>query len=179
MSISTRKRSRVSRLVPLLVVLALLAAGALAYYQTSGVLDANGTWYGPTRATSGAVTVSVEAYLNISTSLTGQLSGKGTFCLPLPFHQTATVDFTLTGQHAFVFWGHDPQPDVTLTVEEAVPVVAGFSLPIGPNLKLHGSATPTRLRLTGGDSHVAAALDLQHGTRAAFMTACHALAPLG
>jgi hypothetical protein len=179
MSDPTQKRSGLSRLAPLLAILALLAAGAFAYYKTSGVLDANGTWYGPTRATSGAVTVSVETYLNISTSLTGQFSGKGTFCLALPFNNTATVDFTLTGQHEFVFYGHDPQPDVTLTVEEAVPLVAGFSLPIGPNLKLHGSATPTRLRLTGGDSHVVAAADLRHGTRAAFTTACRALAPLG
>src|SRR5437879_1569586 len=112
MSVPTRKRSRISGLVPLLVILALLAAGVLAYYKTSGFLDANGTWYGPTRVTSGGVTVSVETYLNISTSLTGHLSGKGIFCLPLPFNQTATGGFSLSGQHAFTLWGHGPQPPV-------------------------------------------------------------------
>ncbi len=179
MSAPKRQRSFFSRLFSLMVILVLLALGAVAYYETSGFLDANGTWYGPMRMTSGGVTVSVETYLNLATSLTGQLSGKGTVCLPLPFRQTATADFSLSGQHALTGWGHGPQPAITLTIEEAVPVVLGFSIPIGPSLQLHGDATPTRLHLSGGNRSMATSLELRHGTRAAFMTACQALAPLG
>jgi hypothetical protein len=179
MSAPARKRLSFSRLVPPVVVLLFLTASAVAYYQTSGFLDADGTWYGPTRITSGGVTVSVETYLNISTSLAGQLTGKGTFCLPLPFHQTATVNFSLSGQHAFMLWGLGPQPSIMLSVEETVPVLLGISLPIGPRLQLHGNATRTSLHLIGGDRNTAASLGLKHGTEAAFMIACQTLAPLG
>jgi hypothetical protein len=179
MSIPERKRSPVSRLIPLVVVLVLLAIGALAYYETSGFLDANGTWYGPMHITSGNVTVSVETYMDVSTSLTGHLSGTGTFCIPLPFNHTATFDFSLAGQHAFTFLTYGPQPPITLTAEETVPVILGVRLPIGPQLQMHGNATTSSFHLIGGDGHAATSLDMTHGTKAAFTTACHALSPLG
>lgn len=177
-STSERKRSASARLVPLLVILILLAGAALAYYETSGFFDANGTWYGPMRITSGSVTVSVETYMDLSTSLTGHLSGQGTFCLPLPFSDTATFNFTLTGQHAFTLWGYGPQPPIALTLDETVPVILGVRVPIGPQLQLHGSATSSTLHLLGGDQSVATVLDMHHGSRATFTTACHSLAPL-
>ena len=71
-----RKRSPFSRLVLLFVVLLVLAVGTVAYYETSGFLDANGMWYGPMRLTTGSVTVSVETYFDVSTSLTCQLSSQ-------------------------------------------------------------------------------------------------------
>jgi hypothetical protein len=179
MSTSERKRSATSRLVPLLVVLVLLAGCVVAYYETSGFLDATGTWYGPTHVTSAGVTVTIETYLDVSTSLTGQLSGKGTFCLPLPFNQTATINFSVTGEHAFTLWGYGAQPPITLTLEEAVAAPLGARLPIGPRLQLHGTATSSRLQLSGGDQRIATALDLARGSKTTFMTACHALTPLG
>jgi hypothetical protein len=142
-SVPERKRSPLSRLVPLAVILLLLAVGAIAYYETSGFLDANGTWYGPMRIASGGVTVSVETYMEVSTSLTGHLSGKGTFCIPLPFGHTATFDYSLSGQHAFTFLNYGTQPPIVLTVEYTVPVILGVRLLIGPQLQLHGDATST------------------------------------
>ena len=179
MSMPDRKRSPFRRLVPLVVIVLLLAISAVAYYQTSGFFNANGTWYGPMRITSGRLTVSVETYMDVSTSLTGSLSGKGTFCVPLPFNHTATFDFSLSGQHAFTYQSAGPQPQITLTLEETVPVILGVVLPIGPRMQMQGSATSSSLHLTGGDQNAATSLDMKHGTQAVFTAACKSLSPLG
>jgi hypothetical protein len=178
MSMPTKKRSPFSRLVPLIVVIVILAAGAGVYYETSGFLDANGTWYGPMHITSRGVTISIETYMEVATALTGSLSGKGTFCIPLPFNHTATFNYTLTGQHAFTLAGYGNQPPITLTAEYTVPVIFGFQLPIGPTLQMHGDATTSAFHMIGGDRTTSTSLTMKHGTKAAFTTACHALSPL-
>jgi hypothetical protein len=173
------KRSPWRGLVSLVGLLVLIAVAVAAYYKTSGFLDANGTWYGPLRITSGSVTVSLETYMDVSTSFLGGISGTGTFCAPLPFNHTVTFDYSVSGDHAFELLGHGRQPPITLTAEYTVPLILGFSLPIGPSLQLRGDATSDSFHLTGGGGRVATSLQMMHGTRAAFTSACKSLSPLG
>ena len=173
------KRSPWRRLVTLVGLLALIAVAVVAYYKTSGFLDANGTWYGPMRITSGRVTVSLETYMDVSTSLLGGISGHGTFCAPLPFNNTVTFDYSDSGDHAFTLLGHGEQPPITLTAQYTVPLVLGVVLPIGPSLRMRGDATSDSFHLGGGDGRVATSLQMRHGTRAAFTSACKSLSPLG
>jgi hypothetical protein len=160
-----------------LLVLAIIAVAL--YYALTGFFSANGTWYGPMRVTSGAATVSIETYMDDSTFFTGSISGKGTFCIPLPFNNLSTFDYSLSGSRAFTLPGRDNQRPITLTAQYTVPLVLGFTLPIGPSLQLHGNVANNTLHLTGGDSTVATVLDMKHGTKADFTAACHALSPLG
>jgi hypothetical protein len=160
--------------------LLVLAIGAVAaYYALSGFFDANGTWYGTMHIRTAGKTVSIETYLEVSTFFTGSLSGKGTLCRSLPLQNTATFTYSLTGQRAFSVPGQATQPPITLTAEYTVPLILGFSLPLGPSLTMHGAVTNGRLHLTGGSGAAATSLDMQHGTQANFLAACKALSPLG
>jgi hypothetical protein len=173
----TKKRSFWLAAVGGLLVLAIVAVAA--FYALSGFFNANGTWYGPLHIKSGSTTVSIETYMDVSTSFTGSISGQGTFCIPLPFNNTSTFDYSLTGTRAFSRPGQDNQQPITLTAEYTVPIVLGVRLPIGPSLQMHGNATSSSFHLTGGDRNTSTSLDMQHGTKTTFRAACKALSPLG
>jgi hypothetical protein len=163
------------------VVLALILGVGAAYYAISGFFDANGSWYGTMSFHTQGRTVAIETYMNISTSLIGDISGEGTFCVPLPFSKTATVTLSLTGDRIFSFPGtsdHDRDWPISLTVQYRLPLLLGITLPIGPSLQLEGAATARSFRLLGGNSTVSTSLDMKHGSYAAFLAACRVLAPL-
>ncbi len=160
-----------------LLVLAIVALAA--YYALSGFFNANGTWYGTMQIHSGGKTISIETYMEVSTFFTGSLSGKGTFCVPLPFNNTSTFEYSLSGKRAFTLPGTANQSPITLTAQYTVPLLLGITLPIGPSLQLHGNAANGSFHLTGGDGNAPTALDMKHGTKADFTAACKSLSPLG
>jgi hypothetical protein len=181
-AVSTDRTKRQSPLVGRLVIGGLLVLAIVviaAYYLLSGFFNANGTWYGTMHVTSGSTTVSIETYMEVSTFFTGSLSGQGTFCMPLPLQNTATFGYSLTGQRAFTFPGHETQPPIALTAEYTVPLPLGISVPIGPSLTMHGAVANNHLQLTGGSSTASTSLDMRHGTKADFLAACKTLTPLG
>ena len=164
------------------VILALILGTVAAYYAISGFFTANGPWYGTMKIHSEGRTVAIETYMNVSTSLLGDVSGEGTFCVPLPFSKTATVSLSLAGHRAFSLPGtshHDQEWPISLTVQYQLPLVLGFGLPLGPSLQLEGTATASSFHLLGGNSTASTSLEMKHGSRAAFQAACRALAPLG
>ena len=158
-------------------MLAIVAVAA--YYALSGFFNANGSWYGTMHIRTGSTTVSLETYMEVSTFVTGSLSGKGTFCLPLPLQNTATFGYSLTGHRAFSLPGQATPPPITLTAEYTVPLILGISLPLGPSLTMQGTVTNGRLHLSGGSGTASTSLDLQHGTQADFLAGCKTLSPLG
>jgi hypothetical protein len=159
-----------------LLVLVIVAA---AYYTVSGFFSANGTWYGTLHIPTGGRTVSIETSMDVSTFFTGSLSGKGTFCVPLPLNHTVTFAYSLSGNRAFSLPGQNSQSPITLTAQYTVPLLLGFTLPLGPSLRLHGNVADSRLHLTGGSRNALTSLDMQHGTQTDFLAACKALSPLG
>jgi hypothetical protein len=176
-SSSTKRRSVRLAIVGGILVLAIIAVAL--YYALTGFFNANGTWYGPMRVTSGIAAVSIETYMDVSTFFTGSISGKGTFCIPLPFNNPSTFDYSLSGSRAFTLPGRDDPRPITIIAQYTVPLILGFTLPIGPSLQMHGNVANNAFHLTGGNSTVAAMLDMKHGSKADFTAACHALSPLG
>lgn len=174
----TAKRSRAWLvLIPVLLILAIV--GVVAYYVLSNFFAANGTWYGPMRVKTGIATVSVETYMNLSTAFTGNISGSGTFCVPLPFNNNSSFDFSVQGHHDFVRpWMSDPQP-ITLTADYSIPLLLGVVLPLGPQLTLHGNVVNNVLKVSGGNANAASSFELKHGSKADFTAACKSLSPLG
>ena len=164
------------------VVLALIPGVVATYYATSGFFDANGSWYGTMNIHTQGRTVAIETYMNISTSLIGDISGEGTFCLPLPFSKTATATLSLMGNRILLLPGSSRQAQewpISLTVQYRLPVLLGFTLPLGPSLQLEGAATTRSFHLLGGNSTTSTSLTMKHGSQASFLAACRALAPLG
>ncbi len=179
---SRRKRSRLRTFAYGVLVLAVLSGALAAYYGLSGFFNANGTWYGTMYIQSGGKTPAIETYMDVSTSLTGSLSGTGSFCIPLPFENTSTVTYSLSGMRAFPLPGNDHPNQahpLILTAQYTVPLFLGFTLPLSPSLTLGGDATANGLHLTGGDDRAATSLNMTRGTEAAFLAACKTLSPLG
>lgn len=94
-----RLRSGLRRVLGLLAGLTVLAMlGVLAYNLATSYFALNGAWYGPLRIQVGSGRVSLEAYMDISTYLNGNLSGSGTFCSKNPLGgETASVDLKVSG----------------------------------------------------------------------------------
>jgi hypothetical protein len=180
-SIQRRQPSRLRSVVASLLALTLVLGIFAAYYGLSGFFNANGSWYGTMHIHMGGRTVAIETYMNVSTSLTGSISGEGIFCVPLPFQNTATFAYSLSGHRAFPLpttTQHDQQQPIALTAQYTVPLVLGITLPLGPSLRLEGNATTRSFHLSGGDGTAATVLDMTHDTKSAFMAACTSLAPL-
>lgn len=176
-----RQRSRLRSVVASLLALTLVIGTFAAYYGLSGFFNANGSWYGTMHIHAGGRTIAIETYMNVSTLPTGSISGEGIFCAPLPFRNTMTFAYSLSGHRAFPLptdTQHDQQQPIVLTVQYTVPLVLGITLPLGPNLRLEGNATTRSFHLSGGDGTAATTLDMTHGSRSAFMAACTSLAPL-
>lgn len=169
------------RIIAGMLVLALALGSIAAYYSSSGFFNANGIWYGMLVIQTGSRTLTIETYMDVSTWPTGSISGEGTFCIPLPFNNTATFEYRLSGQRTFPLPGNtqrDLQRPITLTAQYGMPLLLSLTLPLGPSLHLEGNASPSRFHLVGGDANASTALDMRHGTKAAFMSACGSLAPL-
>jgi hypothetical protein len=119
--------------------------------------------------------------MDVATWPTGRIAGDGIFCIPLPLNNTATFEYRLSGQRTFPLPGNSQrgqQRPITLTAQYGVPLLLSLILPLGPSLQLEGAASPSRFHLVGGDGNASTALDMRHGTKAAFMAACESLAPL-
>jgi hypothetical protein len=180
-SVPKRPPSCLRRIIAGMLVLTLALGGIAAYYNLSGFFNANGTWYGTMAIHTGSKTLAIETYMDVSTWLTGNISGEGTFCIPLPFNNTATFVYRLSGRRTFPLPSNtqrDQQRPITLTAQYGMPLLLSLTLPLGPSLQLEGYASPSRFHLIGGDGNASTALDMRHGTKAAFMSACSSLAPL-
>lgn len=179
--ISRRPQSYLRRIIAGMLVLTLALGSIAAYYSLSGFFNANGLWYGTMAIQTGSRTLTIEIYMDVSTWPTGSISGEGTFCSPLPFNNTATFEFRLSGQRTFPLPGNtqrDRQQSITLTAQYGMPLLLSLTLPLGPSLHLEGNASPSRFHLVGGDGNASTVIDMRHGTKAAFMSACGSLAPL-
>jgi hypothetical protein len=172
--------SPIRRLAVAVVIIVVLVLAVVAYYRQSGFFAANGTWYGPMRVKDGAVTVSIETYMNVTVNPLGVVSGSGTFCIPLPFNNSTSTDLSLQGSHDFVHPGDsDPLP-IKITVDYAISLPLGLSLPIGPQLTMHGNIIHDKLTFLGGDSNgTTTTLAMQQGSKSDFTTACKSLSPIG
>lgn len=176
-----RPTSPLRALLAGVLVLALILGSVAGYYAITGFFNANGLWYGTMKVHTEGRTVAIETYMNISTSLIGGISGEGTFCIPLPFSKTATTTLSLTGDRVFSLPGsshHDQEWPISLTIQYRLPLLLGFTLPLGPSLQLEGEATASSFHLVGGNHSASTSLEMKHGSQAAFLAACRALAPL-
>lgn len=174
------KLGSVAKMLGVVVLILILAAGAvLGYYTLSNFFTPNGTWYGPMHMKSGVGTVSVETYMNLTVSPAGTISGNGTFCIPLPFNNSTSTDLSVQGTHDFVHPGDsDPLP-LKIQVDYAISLPLGFSLPVGPQLDMHGNVHNGVLSFFGGNGNVSTALAMKHGSKTDFTKACTSLSPLG
>src|SRR5579884_1249719 len=172
--------SVVKGLVIIVLLIAALGLAVFGYYSLSNFFAANGTWYGPTQVKSGVATVNIETFMSLNVNPLGVVSGSGTFCIPLPFNNSTSTDLSVQGSHDFVHPGdNDPLP-IGISVDYALSLPFGFSLPIGPQLKMHGNIIHGKLTFLGGDSKgTTTVLAMQHGSKSDFTRACQSLSPLG
>jgi hypothetical protein len=127
--------------------------------------------------------------MDISTYLSGGLSGSGAFCYKNPFGGgTTTVDLTVSGNRN--------AGNVTLSFAASTSTfgISLLSIAMGPELALHGgyatspantliagvlvNGAATAVTLSGGSDHFPVALNLQRGAMARFTSACASLSPL-
>jgi hypothetical protein len=182
---STQKRlkqpSHLRAVVASLLALALVLGAVAAYYGVSGFFSANGTWYGTMSIHAGDRALAIETYMDVSTLPTGSISGEGMFCVPLPFNNTSTFAYSLSGDRAFPLPGntrHDQQWPISLTAQYRSPLLLGLTLPLGPALHMEGTVTTNSFHLIGGDGAVSTVLTLTHGDKNDFMASCKSLSPL-
>lgn len=174
------KAGSAAKTLGIIVLILILAAGAvLGYYTLSNFFGANGTWYGPMQMKSGVGTVSIETYMDITVSPTGTITGSGTFCIPLPFNNSTSTDLSLQGTHDFVHPGDNNPLPLKIKVDYAISLPLGFTLPIGPQLDMHGNVNHSVLSFFGGNGNVSTALSMKHGSKTDFTAACKSLSPLG
>ena len=182
---NTQKRlkhlSHLRAVLASLLVLTLVLGAVAAYFGVSGFFSANGTWYGTMAIHAGDRALAIETYMDITTLPTGSISGEGTFCIPLPFNNTSTFAYSLSGHRVFPLPGntqHDQQWPITLTAQYRAPLLLGLTLPLGPALQMEGNVTTNSFHLIGGDGSASTALKLTHGDKNDFMAACRSLSPL-
>lgn len=173
------KGSAVRRLAVAVGIIIILVLTVFAYYRQSNFFAANGTWYGPMHIKTGVATVSIETYMNITVNPLGVVSGSGTFCVPLPFNNSTSTDLSLQGSRDFVHPGDsDPLP-IGIKVDYAISLPLGLSLPIGPQLTMHGNIIHDKLTFLGGDGNATTTLAMQQGSKSDFTKACKSLSPIG
>ena len=170
----TRRRGCVigALVVAVLLIVALIVAIPRATVFLNNYFAANGTWYGPLHIDVGPLHGSMETYMALSTSPTGDISGNGQFCLPnLIGGGVTTAGFGVTGKH---------QSDGSFSLAMAYELSGPLDLRalLGPQLQMHGTITSNSFHLTGGGSHTPTTMTAVRGTTADFTSACHKLSPL-
>jgi hypothetical protein len=173
-----------------LIVMAVLAA--FAYNFATSYFALNGAWYGPLQVQVGPSRVSLEAYLSLSTSLNGHLSGSGKLCSSNLFGSgTSTIDLTVAGG------GDRQRGTVALSLAGSTSTlgIPLLSIALGPELDLHGrymtdssarsvagiliNGVAAAVRVNGGSSAFPVTLAMKRGVVAQFAAACSARSTLG
>ena len=181
-------------------LLALAVVSVLAYNVGTSYFALNGAWYGPLQVQVGPATISVEAYMDLTTYLNGSLSGSGKVCYQNALGGgTTSVDLKVSG--------HRNADKVTIAFAASTSTlgIPLLSIAFGPELDLHGglktdpSKTPvagtpiagtpfagllvngaaTAVTLSGGNGAFPVALEMQRGVVAQFASACAVLWTLG
>src|SRR5262249_17033125 len=142
-----RRRSGFERALVVLSALLILAvvAGVFLYNVLTAYFAVNGTWYGPMKMQVGPTTVPLQAYMDLSTHLNGDLAGTGKICSKTPItNAVSTVDVGVTGKK-------DGQ-DLRLSFAASTNTVGlpFLGVTIGPGLELHGTYTSLNKTSIGG-----------------------------
>jgi hypothetical protein len=166
-----------------------VVAGIFLYNFFTAYFAVNGTWYGPMKLQVGPTTVTLQAYVDLSTHLNGDLLGTGTFCSKAPITNTvSTVDVGVTGKK-------DGQ-NITLSFAASTNTVGlpFLGVAIGPGLELHGAYTSAKksslggllvngtadsMKLAGDAGAAPVALTMKRGTTSDFTRACNAQPAVG
>jgi hypothetical protein len=172
-----------------LIVLAVVSV--LAYNVGTSYFALNGAWYGPLQLQVGPATISVEAYMDLTTYLHGSLSGSGKVCYQHALGGgTTSVDLKVSGTR------NADKVTIAVAASTSTLGIPVLSIAFGPELDLHGdfktdpSKTPlagtplagilvngaaTGVHLSGGNGAFPVALEMQRGVVAQFASACAAL----
>jgi hypothetical protein len=186
------RRSRRGCWFGALAVLLIVAivAGVLLYNFLTAYFAMNGAWYGPMKIQTGPTTVTMQAYMDLSTTLNGDLTGAGKLCYKNPLGGgVSTVDTGVTGH----------RDNHTLRISFAASTntigLPYLGIVIGPGLDLHGSYTTAPAntgaagilvngmaldtKLSGDVGAAPVALVMKHGSAAAFAKACDSQPAVG
>ena len=191
MSTEKAGRSRGRRALVALAVLLIVAvvAGIFLYNFLTAYFAVNGTWYGPMKLQVGPTTVTLQAYVDLSTHLNGDLLGTGTICSKTPV--TNAVSMVNTG-----VTGKKDGQNITLSFAASTNTVGlpFLGVAIGPGLDLHGTYTSLKktslggllvngtadsMKLSGDASAAPVSLTLKRGTQSDFSKACNAQPAIG
>jgi hypothetical protein len=184
-------RSRGRRTLAALAVLLIVAvvAGIFLYNFLTAYFAVNGTWYGPMKLQVGPTTVTLQAYVDLSTHLNGDLLGTGTICSKAPITNTiSVVDVGVTGKK-------DGQ-NISLSFAASTNTVGlpFLGVAIGPGLETHGTYTSAKksylggllvngtadsMKLSGAASAAPVSLTMKRGTQSDFTKACNAQPAVG
>jgi hypothetical protein len=190
---STEKASRSRGRWALGAIAALLivavVAGIFLYNFLTAYFAVNGTWYGPMKLQVGPTTVTLQAYVDLSTHLNGDLVGTGAMCSKTPVtNAISTVDTGVTGKK-------DGQ-NITLSFAASTNTVGlpFLGVTVGPGLALHGTyislkktslggllvnGTADSIKLSGDAGAAPVSLALKRGTTSDFSKACNAQPAVG
>jgi hypothetical protein len=186
-----RRRARAGRALVALTILLILAvvAGVLLYNYLTAYFAVNGTWYGPMKLQVGPTTVTLQAYMDLSTHLNGDLVGTGTICSKAPItNAVSTVDVGVTGKK-------DGQK-INLSFAASTNTVGlpFLGVTVGPGLELHGAytslnktsldgilvnGTADAMKVSGDAGAAPVALTMKRGTKSDFTNACKAQPAVG
>ena len=184
-------RSRAGRALVALTALLIVAivAGVLLYNFLTAYFAVNGTWNGPMKLQVGPTTVTLQAYMDLSTHLNGDLVGTGTICSKTPItNAVSTVDVGVTGKK-------DGQK-INLSFAASTNTVGlpFLGVTVGPGLELHGSyislnktnlggllvdGTADAMTLSGDAGAAPVALTMKRGTKSDFTKACNVQPAVG
>jgi hypothetical protein len=190
---STEKASRsrgrwgLGAIAALLIVA--VVAGIFLYNFLTAYFAVNGTWYGPMTLQVGPTTVTLQAYVDLSTYLGGDLSGTSKICSKTPItNAVSTVDTGVKGKR-------DGQ-NISLSFAASTNTVGlpFLGVTIGPGLELHGTYTSLKktslggllvngtadsMKLSGDAGAAPVSLTLKRGTASDFSKACNAQPAVG
>jgi len=183
----SRGRGALVALAALLIVA--VVAGIFLYNFLTAYLAVNGTWYGPMKLQVGPTTVTLQAYVDLSTHLNGDLLGTGKMCSKTPItNAISTVDVGVTGKKD----GQNISLSFAASTNTAGLPFLGVT--IGPGLELHGTYTSLKktslggllvngtadsMKLSGDAGAAPVSLTLKRGTTSDFSKACNAQPAVG
>jgi hypothetical protein len=171
-----------------LLILAVVA-GIFLYNVLTAYFAVNGTWYGPMKLQVGPTTVTLQAYMDLSTHFNGDLVGTGKMCSKTPItNAVSTVDVGVTGKK-------DGQ-NLRLSFAASTNTVGlpFLGVTIGPGLELHGTytslnkssmggllvnGTADSMKLSGDAGAAPVSLTTKRGTQGDFSKACNAQQAVG
>jgi hypothetical protein len=183
----SRGRWALGAIAALLIVA--VVADIFLYNFLTAYFAVNGTWYGPMKLQVGPTTLTLQAYVNLSTQFGGALSGTGKICSKTPVtNAISTADTGVKGTR-------DGQ-NISLSFAASTNTIGlpYLGVAIGPGLELHGTyislkktslggllvnGTADSMKLSGDAGAAPVSLTLKRGTTSDFSKACNAQPAVG